>query len=213
MSEPFAATSDELVHILGINPVMLAVANLPAPIVPVQEFRHELASALDESRCTLEPFSVLLLRIDDLSGSDQVMDEERRESYLRQIGLHIATTLRIKQLPTYPQRKLDVVSWCGHYFMALCANTDPARALVPANRVVTKLERIMPSLADESEMTIRMVFWTWDWRTCHQTELSVLKQLRTDMEARPSVGVEQLPAQRSRLESKLSSLLGSLNPG
>lgn len=211
MSEPSAFSVDELVHILGISPLMLEGADLPAHIVPVQEFRRQLASALDESRCTLEPFSVLLLRIDDLGEAEQVMGEDRRESYLRQIGLHIATSLRIKQLPTYPQRKLDVVSWCGHYFMALCANTDPARARVPANRLATKLERILPSLADESDMTVRMVFWTWDWRTCHQTELSVLKQLRTDLEVRRSPGIEQLPSQGSRLERKLSTLLGNVN--
>ncbi|GEM_PF-3969365 len=208
MNERIPPDGDALVKILGSYRIP---PSIPQPMVPLGIFQHEISASLEESRRTFEPFSVLLLSVDNLDfgvGSDQ------SENLLRQLGLHVMSSLRAKHAPAYPSRKLDVISWWDHYFIAICHNTDPLSALYPINRVVAKLEDILPSLIGESDVKVRAVYWSWSSRNCHTSELGLLRMLYDQLETITDASVESVREPLNGAEAKLLTILQKhLQPG
>lgn len=200
----------EIAQALDVAWISPEPESLPAPMVSIHDFREQLAGALEESRSTLDPFIVMLLSVDDFSEGEHGMAPERHETQLRQLGLHVMACLRSKHSPAYPRRKLDVVSRLGHYFAAICFNTGSDYALCPIQRVVSKLETIMPSLTGDNHVRVRVAFWSWSWKTCAQSELSVLRQLKNSLQEGDD-RIRPLPLPNTPLERKVAEALGRLS--
>lgn len=198
--------SNSFEQILGTFRISMQQANIPEPMVTIQAFQAALAQALDESRSSLEPFSVLLLSVSDLEESAQAMGSQQYENLLRQIGLHVMASLRTKVAPAFPPRQLDIVAWWGCYFIAICYNADRERGRIPAGRVISKVEKIMPSLTGESDVLVRLASWSWSWRTSHQNETAVMQQLMEALTSGTGGRIEEV-AEASTLENRMASIL------
>lgn len=175
--------------------------DFPPTLVTMQEFRQTLAQALAESRTTSEPFAVLLFSI---------RAEEAPAGFrelLRTLGLHIIGNLRTTFNPHYPPRKLDVVSWWGNDFVAICFNADRELSLIPAQRVIANVDRGIPP-GDRG--TIRVVAWGWSWRSGNVSEVSILRQLREELKADPQDRIVAVPEVLSPLEQRVRSIMERL---
>ena len=201
MTELMSPNADALIRIFGPYQVP---PSIPQPMVPLRTFQETLQECLEESRRTFVPFSVLLLSVDNV---DFGVDSQQHENLLRQLGLYVMSSLRSKHLPEYPSRKLDVISRWDHYFLALCHNTAPSHALHPINRIVSKLESILPSLIGESDTKVRVVHWSWTPKNGHTSELGLLKQLYGRLETISQGGVESIMEPLNVAEAKLLAIL------
>lgn len=195
--------SPELLKTLGHPSIMVPSAELPSLVLPIEAFQAHLASVMEESRETLVPFSVLLLALKhEKPQSPAVLG-----SIVGHIGSYLVSSLRTSVNPHFPPRKLDVVSCWGHYFVAICFNTGPDAAIIPANRVFSKIERDFQQNAD---LRVRVVVWTWSWRDSVLNELAILRRLREEAEQDGETQPAPLPEQLSPLEARIQALLAQI---
>lgn len=175
------------------------------PLIPIATFTEVLDRELAESRSSLKPFSVFLVRVldraADLQGASAVS-----------LGLHLMACLRAKQEADFPNRKLDLGAWWEDSFVVLCPGLKATQALIPANRLVDRIEDSTPLLGNDGDLKIQTVFWSWSWRRSQQSAMSILQQLQGEVEAMGQPRIMLVPEQLSPLEKKLSKVLDILGP-
>lgn len=169
----------------------------PAPLQTLEAFQRELAAALSESRRTLAPFSVLLIRTG--SGDRRSIKLARR----------LLASLRVGHAPGFPQRKPDVVALRGDDLLVLCHGSDLRQVFVPANRLVKRLDQLIPT-PDGGASHVTVVCWSWCWQAADRTEFAIVRELDEELGARTEPGIGRVPRPLSTLERRLREAAAEL---